>query len=592
MKISKSDVRKAKNIVAGLQFWSLLIAALLISFTYHQLRKTNFYQGQLMQKSLPMRYHALQLATSMDEQKAALIRYLVDGEARQKQTYQGLEQEIEELIKNMMLLADKAEERSIIQQMDWLMDELDAKGRLVLSIDESVDRNYLQISEAIDDIDDLLDKEIVPYVDNIVGKRRETLEESTGELETGIQECLLALSEYIQQRGIEESRLEFVEARANIQRWQNIFIEKAQTAKERRWARMLNENMDRVILKADELMINFDRRMEEYNSYTAMEINTDDYIEQNLLALGTRLVSSDMASIKKDETMLFTITLCSIGLLVLVIIINNKRREKRERFLKKIELEYRDKQMKAIIQSQEAERSRYAQDLHDSYGQLIAVLKLNLQALRKRGLAIGGISIEADKMFDNANNVLQNMSDNLRRICFGLMPQTLKEKGLIESLEELAIKINETGAINVNINANVSFLGLDENKKISLFRICQEWLNNIIKHSDAFSVNIRILKFSENLSLTIEDDGKGFDKRALFEGEGHGWKNIQSRSRLIKGLTEIDTEEGGNGTKFSLFISENPVGDEMFEQFSFPEKGRGGKLVPVQKIDAFPIKPH
>lgn len=588
MKVSKSEVRRVKSILTGLQFWILLISALLISFTYKQLRNTNFYQGQLMQKSLPMRYHALQLATSMDEQKAALIRYLVDGELQQKETYQSMEKEIEQLIRNMMLLADKAEERSIIQQMDWLMDELDAKGRLVLFIDESVDENYLEISEAIDDIDDLLDQEIVPYVDNIVGKRREILEESTGELETGIQECLLALSEYILQRGIEESRLEFIEARTNIQHWENVFIEKARTEKERKWARSLNENMDLVILKADELMINFDRRMEEYNSYSAMETNTDDYIEQNLLALGTRLVTADMASIKKDETMLFTITLIPIGLLVLVIVINNKRREKRERHLKKLELEYRDKQMKAIIHSQEVERSRYAQDLHDSYGQLIAVLKLNLQALRKRGLSTGGMSIETDKMFDNANNVLQNMSDNLRRICFGLMPQTLKEKGLIDSLQELAIKINETGAINVNINANVSFLGLDENKKISLFRICQEWLNNIIKHSNAYSVNILILKFSDNLNLTIENDGKGFDKQALFEGEGHGWKNIQSRARLIKGMIEIDTEKDGNGTKFSLLISKNEVPDEFFEQFTLPMESqrenlfRSGKLMDLR----------
>lgn len=523
---------------------------ILILITYVQVQKSNDALEHLREKSLPIQKLTLELATSMDEQKAALIRHLVEKDTLQRMLYAQMEAEIEDQVRKMIIISEDPEEESIIQQVDWLMDELDARGKLVLSMDESVDENYLEISEAIDDIDDLLDKEIVPYVDQLKGTKRGKLEESTGELETGIQECLLALAEYIMQNGAEESREEFLEARSNIQLWESIFIEEAQTLQERRWARQLNESMDNVILKADVLMINFDRRMEEYREYSEMEIDADEYIENNMLALGTKLVTSDLGKIRKDKNIIFFVCIIIIAMMIGTIIFNNYLRRKREAQLRAIELEHRDSQMKAILQSQEEERGRYAQDLHDGYGQLIAVLNLNFQAIQRKSK-----NKDTDRMFESTKNVLQSMSDNLRRICFGLMPHTLKERGLIEGLKELAYKINASGAINVSVQSEEEFLAMDENVKIMTFRICQEWLNNIIKHSKASNVVVKLINDYQEFSLIVEDDGKGFDKKNLFNSKGHGWKNIQSRSRILGGNVTLETAEDSENNKFHFSIS-------------------------------------
>ena len=91
-----------------------------------------------------------------------------------------------------------------------------------------------------------------------------------------------------------------------------------------------------------------------------------------------------------------------------------------------LELSYRDSQLKAVMQSQEVERARYAQDLHDDYGQLIVVLKLNLQEIESR---FNDLPESLIKMIQNSHNILQRMSEKLRSICLGLMPVTIKERG-------------------------------------------------------------------------------------------------------------------------------------------------------------------
>ena len=549
----KKSLKTLASSLSKVEKWTIFFLILLLFFTFYQLHIARTAQQHLTNKSLPIQFLALELATSMDEQKAELIRYLVEGDTVNKNAYQNMELTIERLVREMILIADDVEERSIVHQVDWLMDELDAEGALVISMDENVDKNYLDISEAIDDIDDLLDNEIVPYVDELGESRRRLLEEITGELETGIQEALLALAEYIMQQGAQESKLEFLEARDNIQLWQNVFIEKAVTSNERKWARMLNESMDKVILKADELMLNFDRRMEEYESYSKMEIDADHYIEQNLLSHGARLVEIDIENIKKNDTLLFVIALVTMAFMTGIVMFHNSLRRKRDEHIKEFELAYRDNQLKSIIQSQELERSRFAKDLHDSYGQLIAVLKLNLQTIERK---VSDKSVDDKRMFSNSNSVLESMSDNLRRICFGLMPLTLEEHGLTEALQELAYKINATGSLKIKVNAKSKLLGLNENKMISVFRICQEWINNIIKHSDAGNVEIEISGDENSYSVLIKDDGSGFDKSKLMNGSGYGWKNIQSRARLLYGKVDIVSEEESSETSFILQVGE------------------------------------
>jgi two-component system NarL family sensor kinase len=80
----------------------------------------------------------------------------------------------------------------------------------------------------------------------------------------------------------------------------------------------------------------------------------------------------------------------------------------------------------------------------------------------------------------------------------------------------------------------------------------QEWVNNVLKYAQAHNVQIQLVGHHDEISLTIEDDGHGFDKGELERSQGNGWKNIQSRLSLIKATLELDTEPGRKGTTLSI----------------------------------------
>ncbi|MFY0650442.1 MAG: hypothetical protein JXQ96_00345 [Cyclobacteriaceae bacterium] len=204
--------------------------------------------------------------------------------------------------------------------------------------------------------------------------------------------------------------------------------------------------------------------------------------------------------------------------------------------------------MKAIVKGQEDERNRFAKDLHDGFGQMISSLMLNL-----RGLEISKPSAEKrSNIFEQSSSILSDMYVELKNICFNLMPQTLIAAGVGQALKEFAARINQSGGIIIDVSLFDMDDRLNEVQEISIYRISQEWINNIIKYADATKIDLQITKDDEEMTLLIEDNGRGFDKSKLENGKGNGWKNIHSRANLIKGEIDLDTTEGMKGTTFIL----------------------------------------
>ena len=88
---------------------------------------------------------------------------------------------------------------------------------------------------------------------------------------------------------------------------------------------------------------------------------------------------------------------------------------------------------------------------------------------------------------------------------------------------------------------------LSEIQEISFYRISQEWINNILKYSDAEKVTLQITRDEGEITLLIEDNGSGFDKNLLTQGKGNGWKNLNTRTNLIKGELELETHPDNKG---------------------------------------------
>lgn len=243
-----------------------------------------------------------------------------------------------------------------------------------------------------------------------------------------------------------------------------------------------------------------------------------------------------------------------VALIIVILLLNRSRyRRKQEVMRKEFELSVRETYISATIQSQENERKRFAQDLHDGMGQLISALRF----------MIGPHTTEATRTerVKQAEDVLNEMHREIRSVAFNLMPQILIRNGLVPALQEMAARLKETGKLKVSVSAFDITDRLPEVQEISLYRVVQEWINNIMKYARAKQVQVQLVRHDQEINLTIEDDGQGFDKSALDTTAGNGWKNIQSRLNLIHALWELDTRPGRQGTTFmiSIPLSGNPT---------------------------------
>ncbi|SNS51738.1 Tetratricopeptide repeat-containing protein [Ekhidna lutea] len=246
----------------------------------------------------------------------------------------------------------------------------------------------------------------------------------------------------------------------------------------------------------------------------------------------------------------------AIFLLILLFLQNRQRTKlKAEKLVEEHKRMAREAEIRATITSQEKERSRYARDLHDGFGQMISILNMNLKNLND-----GAKPNERQKVFEESSKVIDDMYGELKNICFDLMPQTLIKNGLESALQEFVGRINQAGNMSIELNVFGLDQRLSELQEISLYRISQEWINNILKYSDAKKVTLQITKDEDEITLLIEDDGAGFDRNLLTSGKGNGWKNLNTRTNLIRGKLELETHPETRGNSLIINI---PVQTEL-----------------------------
>ncbi len=204
----------------------------------------------------------------------------------------------------------------------------------------------------------------------------------------------------------------------------------------------------------------------------------------------------------------------------------------------KIEMAAQESFAKQLIQSQETDRKRIAGELHDGLGQEILLIK-NRALLGLQNPSIDSNSLlQLNEINQSATSVL-NM---VREISFNLRPAHLERLGLTETIAIAIKKIEKTTAVQISLKIDNIDNMLGSENEINLFRIIQEGLNNILKHSNAKKALIEITKNSDQIHITIQDDGKGFDfKTSLKDSPGFGFKNIYNRVHILNGDIKINS---------------------------------------------------
>jgi two-component system, NarL family, sensor kinase len=210
----------------------------------------------------------------------------------------------------------------------------------------------------------------------------------------------------------------------------------------------------------------------------------------------------------------------------------------------------KDKQLLAIdamLKGQEEERSRIAKDLHDGLGGLLSGTKLSFMHI-KDNLRL---TKENTVLFDKSLSMLDNTIGDLRKVAHNLMPEALVKFGLREALRDFCDTIESSSGIKIVFQQFGEERKLSNTADVFIYRIIQELVNNTVKHADARNIIVQLTMGINKTEITVEDDGKGFDKNVLPHIKGAGMANINFRVQYFNGRSDI-VSSPGNGTSVHI----------------------------------------
>lgn len=207
----------------------------------------------------------------------------------------------------------------------------------------------------------------------------------------------------------------------------------------------------------------------------------------------------------------------------------------------------------AVLKGQEEERTRLAKDLHDGLGGMLSGIKHSFNTMKGNLI----LTPENAQAFERSMNMLDSSIKELRMVAHNLMPESLLKFGLDTALKDFCESITGGGALKIAYHGfGVEGLRLESNTEITLYRVVQELVNNSIKHAQATEAIVQIEKQGSLLTITAEDNGKGFDVSILETAKGMGWANIRNRVEYLKGKLNIHSEPGrGTGVTIELTVT-------------------------------------
>lgn len=236
--------------------------------------------------------------------------------------------------------------------------------------------------------------------------------------------------------------------------------------------------------------------------------------------------------LSKDEFFwligIIAITFLVLAIFFIIVLLINSRNLR----MKKIEI------LKAILNIQENERKRIAEDLHDDIGPMLSAIKLQINSFpnakeNELQLTVKQTSAHLDGVIQNIRGIVRNLS-----------PVHMNPKGLIASIEDFETLVQRTGRIQFKFQKDESKIELNENAETNIYRIIHEMINNSLKHSNCTEINLSLITNKDEFQIEYKDNGHLGQSQA--KGHGMGLSNISHRVRLLNGkLIESDNFKDG-----------------------------------------------
>ena len=229
-------------------------------------------------------------------------------------------------------------------------------------------------------------------------------------------------------------------------------------------------------------------------------------------------------------------------------LLHNRNKIKQEARLQKEVMRQQEMATEAVIEAEEHERSRIARDLHDGVGQMMSAAKMNLSFAGEHIKA----GTEEKIAFDKALILVDESCKEVRAVSHNMMPNALIKTGLASAVRNFINNI-ESPSLKVQLYTEGLNESINKNTESVLYRVLQECVNNVVKHSGASNLDIALIKDESGINATIEDNGKGFDTTDTKKFDGIGLDNMQKRISFLKGTIEWQSSPGA-GTLVAIYV--------------------------------------
>jgi signal transduction histidine kinase len=272
------------------------------------------------------------------------------------------------------------------------------------------------------------------------------------------------------------------------------------------------------------------------------------------------LVSQQLQITKKNlhlqqsrQHVIYSVTAFFIALSVagFLIVRQNFKRKQYQRQLQSIKQEQELHLLQAVINGEEKERSRIAKDLHDGVAGMLAAVKMHFSTIADVKV------LQQIDGFQQGMGLLNEASQEIRKTAHNLMPEILLAHGLDSALQRYCVNISNS-RLQIQYDAWGDITRYKESFELAVYRIVQELLHNVVKHSGASQAIVQLSVQGPILSLTIEDNGIGFKDPA--QAEGTGIKSLKQRVSAMNGRIDIDS---GGGAGVSAYLEFDTRGLEM-----------------------------
>lgn len=563
--------RVTRGFTASVSAGLLVIVLTLIAIGLildHNLRAIDRLVDQVITIEEPTKTAAHEMEINVLGTGLGVWKYLATGAAEHRERVKKDERDFRRFRAEYDRLTSTTIERELGQRIDALYERYFLVGNALMDRrDESVARLAV-VTEAIDEIDRILDEGIQPKIesDSPDGTTRlfaaNAIEADVAEIGTWIGLYIADPTVRHQERITESVQ----EARAQLA----AFLELQLTPEERVYAARLQRMLDPTIPQIEQAVESHDALLRDQAAFIELRNQLDDLLDEGIQVLAGSDLKTAQPKANAAIHRLYGASLVVLALGAIVCVgaaslityrsvqLHSANQELRQEIVRRQESEAaRAQLLSELVSAQEKERGRLARELHDQMGQHLSTIMLGLKCLARhpaRESPAPPGQLELQQLQELTGQMIQQV----HTIAWELRPAALDELGLHGALSNYVEDWAQRSGVKVDFESDLEGQRLPGTIEIALYRVAQEALTNVMKHAEARAVSLTLQRRGPEVVMVVEDDGRGFVPEQVLPSSAAkdrlGVLGMKERAHLVGGMFEVESAPG-RGTTLVVRIS-------------------------------------